>query len=82
MDQVSLGVVSKCYLGAPFEVHIRGFRVEILEHFETQRSTASVFEQAGSQAIHPTYALIEVYTGALHTVAADGSVSVIENEGD
>ena len=82
IDQAPLGIVSKCYLGAPFEVHVCDFRGEILEHFQTYRSMPSLFERARSLAIHPAYALIEVYTNTLRAVAADGSVSVIGNEGD
>ena len=73
---------ANAYLGAPFEVHVCDFRGEILEHFQTYRSMPSLFERARSLAIHPAYALIEVYTNTLRAVAADGSVSVIGNEGD
>ncbi len=82
IDQVPLGIVSKCHLGAPFEVHVCDFRGEILEHFQTYRSMPTVFERARSLAIHPAYALIEVYTNTVRAVAVDGSVSVVGNEGD
>jgi hypothetical protein len=77
IDQVPLGIVSRCYLGSPFEVHICDFDGEIIEHFETYRSMSAPFERARSLALHPAYAFIEVFTDTLRAIAADGSVSVI-----
>jgi hypothetical protein len=77
IDQMPLGIVSKCYLGSPFQVHICDFRGEILEHFETYRSMVPLFERARSLAIHPAYEFIEVFADTLRAVTADGSVSVI-----
>lgn len=78
IDQMPLGIVSKCYLGSPFQVHICDFRGEILEHFEGYRAMAPLFERARSLAIHPNYEFIEVFTNTLRAVTTDGSVSVIE----
>lgn len=78
IDQAPLGIVSRCYLGAPFEVHQCDLNGEILKHFETFRPMPPLFERARSLAVHPAYAFVEVYTDSLRAVAADGSVSVIE----
>ena len=82
IDQVPLGIVSRCYLGSPFEVHICDFTAEIIEHFETCRLMSPPFESARSLALQPAYAFIEVYTDAIRAIAADGSVSVIGKGGD
>lgn len=78
IDQFPLGVVGRCYLGAPYEVHTCALNGEILEHFQTFRRMPEPFERARALALHPAYAFVEVYADALRAVAADGSVSVIE----
>jgi hypothetical protein len=77
IDQLPLGIVSKCYLGTPFEVHICDFNGEIIEHFETHRPMAAPFEPARCLALHPSYAFIEVFNDTLRAVCVDGAVSVI-----
>ncbi|HKG13378.1 MAG TPA: hypothetical protein VKB12_08560 [Pyrinomonadaceae bacterium] len=79
VDQLPLGVVGRCYLGTPYEVHVCSAGGEILEHFETSRPMPPTFERARALALHPAYAFVEVYPDALRAVAQDGSVSVIES---
>ena len=73
-----LGIVGRCYLGAPYEVHICDLTGGIVEHFETFRSMPPLYERARALAGHSSYAFIEVYADSLRAVAPDGSVSVIE----
>lgn len=77
IDQLPLGVVSRCYLGAPFEVHICDFNGEIIEHFEMHRPMSAPFERARSLALHPSYSFIEVFKDTLCAVSLNGTVSVI-----
>jgi hypothetical protein len=77
IDQLPLGIVSRCYLGSPFEVHICDFKGEIIEHFETHRPMSAPFERARRLALHPSYAFIEVFNDTLRAVSLDGAVSVI-----
>lgn len=77
IDQLPLGIVSRCYLGAPFEVHICDFNGEIIEHFKTHHPMSAPFERARCLALHPSYAFIEVFKDTLHAVSLDGAVSVI-----
>lgn len=79
IDQLPLGLVGRCYLGSPFEVHICAPDGEILKHFETFRAMPPPFERARSLALHPAYAFVEIYSDTLRAVATDGSVSVIES---
>jgi hypothetical protein len=78
IDQRPLGFVSRCYLGAPYVVHICDLGSNIVEHFETYRNMPALFERARSLALHSGYVAIEVYPDKLRAIADDGSVSVIE----
>jgi hypothetical protein len=78
IDQRPLGLVARCMLGAPYEVHICDLEGNIIEHFETYRSMPAAFERARSLAKHAQYAFVEVYADSLRTVGRDGSVAVIK----
>ncbi len=78
IEQRPIGIVSQCYLGAPYEVHICDLDGGIIEHFETFRSMPALYERGRSLAIHPSYAFIEIYPDSLRAVLLDGSVSEIE----
>jgi hypothetical protein len=73
-----LGVVSRCYLGAPYIVHMCDLGGNIVEHYESGRAMPSLFERARALALHSSYAFIEVYPDVLRAISANGSVSVIE----
>lgn len=77
IDERPLGMVSKCYLGPPYEVHICDLAGGIIEHFQHGRSMPPLFERARSLAAHGAYAFIEIYVSTMRAVAADGSVSVL-----
>jgi hypothetical protein len=78
IDQRPIGIVSRCYLGAPYVVHICDLTGDIVEHFESYRGMPPLFERARPLALHSAYAFIEVYPDTLRAVADDGSVSVVE----
>lgn len=77
VDERPIGMVSKCFLGPPYEVHICDLAGEIIEHFPHGRSMPPLFERARSLAAHGAYAFIEIYVSTMRAVAADGSVSVL-----
>jgi hypothetical protein len=77
-DQRPLGIVSRCYLGAPYVVHICDLSGNIIEHFESYRSMPPLFERARLVAMHSAYLFVEVYPDTLRAVTPDGAVSVIE----
>ncbi len=72
-----LGLVAKCYLGHPYEVHTLDNELEIITHYETYRSMPSLLEKARSLAIHEEYAFIEVYLDKMVAVYKDGGTSLI-----
>ena len=73
-----LGLVARCHLGPPFEVHVCDLAGMIIEHYPPSRAMPGVFERARSLALHPAYVYVEVYRSSLMAVAPDGSVSVVE----
>lgn len=78
IDQRPIGILSKCYLGAPYEVHICDLGGGIVEHFETFRTLPPFYERGRALAVHSSYAFIEIYADTLRAVSLDGSVSVID----
>ena len=78
IDHRPLGIVAKCYLGHPYEVHVCDLAGGIVEHFELGRAMPPLFERARSLARHNTYRFIEVYADSLRAVSEDGSVSVLD----
>jgi hypothetical protein len=78
IEQRPIGIVSRCWLGAPYEVHICDLVGGIIEHFETFKPMPSSYERGRTLAIHPAYAFVEIYPETVRAVALDGSVSVVE----
>jgi hypothetical protein len=79
VDERPIGIVSRCFLGPPYEVHICDPAGGVIEHFQHGRSMPPLFERARSLAAHGAYALIEIYVSTIRAVAADGAVSVLNS---
>jgi hypothetical protein len=79
IDDRPIGVVSRCLLGPPYEVHICDLAGGIIEHFQRSHAMPPLFERARSIAVHGAYAFIEIYVSTIRAVAADGSVSVLNS---
>ena len=77
VDERPLGVVSRCFLGPPYEVHICDLAGGVIEHFQHWHSMPPLFERARSIAAHGAYAFIEIYVSTIRAVTADGAVSVL-----
>ncbi|WP_406240232.1 hypothetical protein ACF3NX_15355 (plasmid) [Acetobacter orientalis] len=71
-----LGWVSKCYLGAPYEVHIVDISGHIIQHFKRGEPLPHGMERARSLAASGQYAVIEVFSDRLVAIAEDGTTSV------
>jgi len=67
------GLVSLCYLGQPYEVHILDLVGQIVEHYEWNRPMPPKFEAARRLALHPAYVAIEVHADRLVAIREDGS---------
>ena len=73
-----IGIVSRCYLGPPYEVHTLDVEGSIIEHYWRGRRMPDLLERARSLASHEAYEFIEVYADCLRAVSADGAVSLVE----
>lgn len=78
IDMGPQGIVSKCYLGAPYEVHTLDVTGQIIEHYESYRRMPGLLEKARGLAKSGSYAFIEVYPTALRAVKEDGTVATIK----
>lgn len=74
---ILLGIVSRCYLGDPYEVHTLDMTGCIIEHYETYRKMPNGLEKARSIAARGGYEAIEVYPDCCRAISSNGSVSVI-----
>jgi hypothetical protein len=72
-----LGLVSQCYLGPPYQVHILDLVGQIVEHYEHGKPMPHPFERARRLASHPAYLAVEVYEDVLACIRADGSVTQV-----
>lgn len=74
---VPLGIVSHCYLGAPFEAHTLALDGSIIEHYRSGEPLPGPLEEARSLTRGDTYLCIEVYSNRLVCVRQDGSVVIM-----
>lgn len=74
---ILLGIVSTCYLGAPYEVHTLDISGHIIEHYKTGQTLPGGLEKAHSIALRGGYEYIEVYVDCCRCISANGSVSVV-----
>lgn len=72
------GIVARCYLGDPYNVHTLFVSGGIIHHYETREPLPAELEPARSLALHPQYAFVEVYPdGTMRAVEKDGTIVVI-----
>ncbi|BAV05438.1 hypothetical protein SAMN05421788_105108 [Filimonas lacunae] len=71
-----LGIVAKCFLGHPYEVHTYDLSAsQILHHYKVGEPLPDQFEKARTLAKHNAYALVEVYKDYVILIREDGSAS-------
>lgn len=78
VDALPHGIVARCYLGAPYEVHTLDCTGSIIQHYKTFEALPTLLEKARSLALHPQYAFIEVYSSRLIAVSASGQTALID----
>ena len=76
---VPLGIVGRCYLGAPYEVHTLTMDGEIIAHYRTGEALPGPLERARELVGTDAYLAIEVYPDRLVHIRTDGSVIVSES---
>lgn len=80
LEALPLGVVSRCYLGEPFEVHTLDWTGNIIQHYKTFEALPASLEPARTLALYPGYAFVEVYTDKLIAVTERGDTSMIRTK--
>ena len=79
MSGILLGIVSRCYLGEPYEVHTLDMSGCIIEHYVKGRALPGGMERARTLALRGGYEFVEVYIDCVRAVSSNGTVSVIPN---
>jgi hypothetical protein len=78
IEHLPLGIVARCRLGPPYEVHTLDRDGTIIRHFKTFETLPALMERARALALHPGYAFIEVYAEKLIAVADNGDTSIVK----
>ncbi|WP_316569120.1 hypothetical protein [Neobacillus sp. YIM B06451] len=76
--QYPLGIISKCYLGDPYEVHTLDIKLDIVQHYKKGDGLPNQLDRGRGLALHPGYEFIEVYNDTLRAVTLNGDVAVIK----
>lgn len=76
-EEQPLGYVSRCYLGAPYEVHVLDLAGQVVEHYEVGRALPVPYSAGHRLALHPAYVAVEIYPTRVMGVREDGSVTDI-----
>jgi hypothetical protein len=74
-----MGIVGKCYLGEPFEVHTLTLDGTIIDHYRRGQALPGVLERARTLAATESYLAVEVYTDRLICLLPDGSAVLLES---
>lgn len=80
IEHLPIGIVAKCFLEPPHEVHCLDIAGAIVKHYKTFESLPPRLERARSLAIHDSYLFIEVYENCLRAVKRNGTISLIKEE--
>lgn len=71
-----MGIVAKCFLGHPHEVHTLDLSgSQIIKHYKIGESLPGDFEKARTLAKHNAYAFVEVYANKVILIREDGTAT-------
>ncbi len=74
ITEYPLGVVSKCYLGHPYEVHVLDLSAtQIINHYKIGEPLPALLEKARNLALNNAYTMIEVYANKMILIKEDGT---------
>ncbi|MED3997540.1 hypothetical protein P4647_23390 [Peribacillus frigoritolerans] len=76
--QYPVGIIAKCYLGHPFEVHTLDLKLDIINHYKKGEAMPQLLDRGRGLALHPSYEFIEIFSDSLRAVTNNGDVSVIK----
>lgn len=76
ISSLPLGILSKCFLGHPYEVHTLDLSgSQIIRHYKSTETMEADFEKARSAAIHNAYAMVEIYKDKIILIREDGTAA-------
>lgn len=75
---VPKGIVARCFLGPPFEVHSLDLFQDIVEHYGPATLMPEPMESYRRLALHPSYAVVEIYDDRVICILNDGGTVEIE----
>ena len=74
LADLPIGILAKCYLGYPHEVHTLDLNAgQIIQHYKIGESLPEHFEKARTLAKHNAYLFVEVYKDKLILIREDGT---------
>lgn len=79
IDQCPVGIVSKCYLGEPYEVHTLDRLGNIIHHYKRFESLPPLLGRGRVLAAGGQYAFVEIYTDKVIAVSESGDVSIVRD---
>lgn len=76
LSSLPLGIVAKCFLGHPHEVHTLDLSgSQIIKHYKIGEALPDDFEKARTLAKHNAYAFVEVYRDKIILIREDGTAT-------
>jgi len=76
LSSLPLGIVAKCFLGHPHEVHTLDLSgSQIIKHYKIGEPLPDDFEKARTLAKHNAYAFVEVYRDKVILIREDGTAT-------
>ncbi len=79
IDQLPVGIVAKCFLGEPYEVHTLDRLLTIVHHYKRLESLPALLGRGKVLAASGKYAFVEVYTDKVIAVSEGGDVSIVRD---
>lgn len=76
LADLPVGILAKCYLGHPHEVHTLDLSAgQIIQHYKIGEPLPEHFEKARTLAKHNAYLFVEVYKDKLILIREDGTAA-------
>jgi len=76
LTSLPLGILSKCFLGHPYEVHTLDLSGGyIIKHYKIDEILPVDFEKARGLAKHNAYAFVEIYRDKIILIREDGTAT-------
>jgi len=76
LASLPLGIIAKCFLGHPYEVHTLDLSgSQIIKHYKATEIMEADFEKARTVAQHNAYAMVEIYKDKIILIREDGTAT-------